>query len=43
MWEEPKKTARGKAYYARFQAWLEENGVTLHPDDFAGAPTAPSC
>jgi MGT family glycosyltransferase len=38
MWEEPKKTARGKAYYARFQAWLEENGVTLHPDDFAGRP-----
>ncbi|MFE8967932.1 macrolide-inactivating glycosyltransferase [Streptomyces albogriseolus] len=38
MWEEPKKTARGKAYYARFQAWLEENGISLHPDDFAGRP-----
>jgi MGT family glycosyltransferase len=38
MWEEPKKTQRGKAYYARFQAWLEENGIDLHPDDFAGRP-----
>ncbi|MDN3287003.1 macrolide-inactivating glycosyltransferase [Streptomyces thermocarboxydus] len=38
MWEEPKKTERGKAYYARFRSWLEENGVTLHPDDFAGRP-----
>lgn len=38
MWEEPKKTERGKAYYARFQAWLEENGISLHPDDFASRP-----
>jgi MGT family glycosyltransferase len=38
MWAEPKKTARGKAYYARFHAWLEENGITQHPDDFAGHP-----
>ena len=38
MWEEPKKTERGRAYYARFQAWLEENGIDLHPDDFAGRP-----
>lgn len=38
MWEEPKKTERGKAYYARFQAWLEENGIDQHPDDFAGRP-----
>ncbi|NUR43431.1 MAG: macrolide-inactivating glycosyltransferase [Streptomyces sp.] len=38
MWAEPKKTERGQAYYARFQGWLEENGVTLHPDDFAGRP-----
>lgn len=38
MWAEPKKTARGQAYYARFQAWLAENGITLHPDDFAGRP-----
>jgi MGT family glycosyltransferase len=38
MWEEPKKTERGKAYYARFQAWLEENGIDQHPDDFTGRP-----
>jgi MGT family glycosyltransferase len=38
MWEEPKKTERGQAYYARFHAWLEENGITQHPDDFAGRP-----
>lgn len=38
MWAEPKKTARGQAYYARFQGWLEENGITLHPDAFAGRP-----
>jgi MGT family glycosyltransferase len=38
MWEEPKKTERGRAYYARFQGWLEENGITEHPDRFAGRP-----
>ncbi|MEU6915727.1 macrolide-inactivating glycosyltransferase [Streptomyces olindensis] len=38
LWEEPKKTARGRAYYARFHAWLEENGITLHPDAFGGRP-----
>ena len=38
MWAEPKKTERGKAYYARFQAWLEENGITQHPDAFVGRP-----
>jgi len=38
MWAEPKKTARGQAYHARFQGWLEENGITLHPDAFAGRP-----
>ncbi|MBD9727015.1 macrolide-inactivating glycosyltransferase [Streptomyces caniscabiei] len=38
MWAEPKKTERGKAYYARFQAWLEENGIAEHPDLFAGRP-----
>ncbi|MFF9817862.1 macrolide-inactivating glycosyltransferase [Streptomyces sp. NPDC014006] len=38
MWAEPKKTPRGQAYYARFRAWLEENGITQHPDDFAGRP-----
>ncbi len=38
MWEEPRKTERGRAYYARFQAWLEENGISQHPDPFAGRP-----
>ncbi|WP_420803431.1 macrolide-inactivating glycosyltransferase [Streptomyces naphthomycinicus] len=38
MWAEPKKTERGQAYYARFTAWLAENGITQHPDPFAGRP-----
>ncbi|WP_225631841.1 macrolide-inactivating glycosyltransferase [Streptomyces solaniscabiei] len=38
MWEEPRKTERGRAYYARFHAWLEENGITRHPDPFVGRP-----
>ncbi|ANH94092.1 glycosyl transferase [Streptomyces sp. SAT1] len=38
MWREPLQTERGRAYYARFGAWLEENGITLHPDVFAGRP-----
>ncbi|NEA45108.1 macrolide-inactivating glycosyltransferase [Streptomyces sp. SID10815] len=38
MWAEPRKTERGRAYYARFEGWLRENGITLHPDDFAGRP-----
>nr|BFD81975.1 macrolide-inactivating glycosyltransferase [Streptomyces sp. Xyl84] len=38
MWEEPLKTGRGQAYYARFRAWLEENGITEHPDVFTGHP-----
>ncbi|CAM5293368.1 Macrolide-inactivating glycosyltransferase OS=Streptomyces tendae OX=1932 GN=mgt PE=3 SV=1 [Streptomyces tendae] len=38
MWEEPLKTERGRAYYARFHAWLEENGITEHPDPFLGRP-----
>jgi MGT family glycosyltransferase len=38
MWEEPKKTERGRAYYARFQSWLEENGITEHSDSFIGRP-----
>ncbi|MFC8567148.1 glycosyltransferase [Streptomyces sp. NPDC057245] len=38
MWEEPLKTERGQAYYARFHAWLEENGITDHPDPFVGRP-----
>ncbi|MEI5521037.1 glycosyltransferase [Streptomyces brasiliscabiei] len=38
MWAEPKKTERGRAYYARFEAWLKENGITEHPDPFVGRP-----
>lgn len=38
MWAEPRKTERGQAYYARFHAWLEENGITQHPDRFMGHP-----
>ncbi|WP_406199744.1 macrolide-inactivating glycosyltransferase [Streptomyces europaeiscabiei] len=38
MWAEPKKTERGRAYYARFESWLEENGITEHPDSFVGRP-----
>lgn len=38
MWAEAKKTARGRAYYDRFEGWLAENGITEHPDHFAGRP-----
>jgi macrolide glycosyltransferase len=38
MWEEPKKTERGRAYYAKFHNWLRENGITQHPDPFVGRP-----
>jgi MGT family glycosyltransferase len=38
LWAEPRETERGRAYYARFRAWLEENGITEHPDMFAGRP-----
>ncbi len=38
MWAEPLTTERGRAYYARFHAWLEENGITRHPDPFVGRP-----
>lgn len=38
MWAEPRQTPRGQAYYARFEAWLAENGITQHPDPFAGRP-----
>ena len=34
----------GRAYYARFRAWLEENGIDLDPDALRrAAPTARSC
>jgi MGT family glycosyltransferase len=38
LWEEPLRTERGQAYHRRFRAWLEENGITRHPDDFVGRP-----
>ncbi|MER6458724.1 macrolide-inactivating glycosyltransferase [Streptomyces sp900105245] len=38
MWAEPRETARGRAYYARFAAWLAENGISEHPDPFTGRP-----
>ncbi|BCM70265.1 hypothetical protein EASAB2608_05599 [Streptomyces sp. EAS-AB2608] len=38
MWKEPRQTERGRAYYARFEAWLAENGITQHPDPFVGRP-----
>lgn len=38
LWAEPRSTERGQAYYARFQGWLEENGIATHPDSFVGRP-----
>lgn len=38
MYADLKETERGKAYYARFHAWLEENGITQHCDPFVGRP-----
>ncbi|MGW2226318.1 macrolide-inactivating glycosyltransferase [Streptomyces formicae] len=38
MYAELKETERGQAYYARFHAWLAENGVSQHPDPFVGRP-----
>ncbi|MDK9496349.1 macrolide-inactivating glycosyltransferase [Streptomyces katrae] len=29
---------RGQAYYARFRAWLDENGIDEDPDHFVGRP-----
>lgn len=31
-------TERGRAYYARFHAWLEANGIDEHADRFVGHP-----
>ncbi|MFE2373191.1 macrolide-inactivating glycosyltransferase [Streptomyces sp. NPDC059398] len=31
-------TERGRAYYARFRAWLDENGIGQDPDPFVGRP-----
>ncbi|MER5933015.1 macrolide-inactivating glycosyltransferase [Streptomyces sp. NPDC002054] len=33
-----KASARGQAYYARFRAWLDENGIPDDPDRFVGRP-----
>ncbi|MFJ6634893.1 macrolide-inactivating glycosyltransferase [Streptomyces sp. NPDC091376] len=33
-----RETERGRAYYARFEAWLAENGIDTHPDPFVGRP-----
>ncbi|MER5304415.1 macrolide-inactivating glycosyltransferase [Streptomyces lasiicapitis] len=33
-----RETERGQAYFARFQAWLAENGITQHHDAFVGRP-----
>ncbi|GGR96309.1 macrolide-inactivating glycosyltransferase [Streptomyces sp. MBT70] len=38
MWREPRRTERGQAYFARFEAWLRQNGITEHPDTFASHP-----
>lgn len=38
LWAEPRKTERGRAYYARFGDWLTQNGITRHPDRFVGHP-----
>ncbi len=38
MWAEPRQTERGRAYYTRFEGWLKENGISQHPDPFAGRP-----
>ncbi|MFD7445607.1 macrolide-inactivating glycosyltransferase [Streptomyces sp. NPDC059909] len=38
MTAELKASERGKAYYARFGAWLAENGIDIHPDRFVGRP-----
>ncbi|MFF3686398.1 macrolide-inactivating glycosyltransferase [Streptomyces sp. NPDC002187] len=38
MFAELKESVRGKAYYARFGAWLAENGIGTHPDRFVARP-----
>ncbi|WP_328394899.1 macrolide-inactivating glycosyltransferase [Streptomyces sp. NBC_00390] len=38
MFAELKESVRGKAYYARFGAWLAENGIDTHPDRFVARP-----
>ncbi|MFD7965660.1 macrolide-inactivating glycosyltransferase [Streptomyces zaomyceticus] len=38
MFAELKASPRGKAYYARFEAWLAEHGVDTHPDRLIARP-----
>ncbi|MFF9843533.1 macrolide-inactivating glycosyltransferase [Streptomyces sp. NPDC013740] len=38
MYAELKASPRGRAYYARFTAWLTAHGVHTHPDPFVGRP-----
>ncbi|MET9429543.1 macrolide-inactivating glycosyltransferase [Streptomyces sp. NPDC003036] len=38
MFADLKASERGKAYYARFEAWLAENGVDAHPDRLISRP-----
>ncbi|MYT23767.1 macrolide-inactivating glycosyltransferase [Streptomyces sp. SID7760] len=38
MAAELRATGRGRAYYARFRAWLDENGMEEDSDSFTGRP-----
>ncbi|MGW7098564.1 macrolide-inactivating glycosyltransferase [Streptomyces sp. NPDC054838] len=38
MKEQLRATERGRAYYARFRAWLDENGIADDPDRVVGWP-----
>ncbi|GAA2445621.1 macrolide-inactivating glycosyltransferase [Streptomyces lavendulocolor] len=38
MFADLKASERGKAYYARFAAWLAANGVDTHPDRLVARP-----
>ncbi|GHE69276.1 macrolide-inactivating glycosyltransferase [Streptomyces vinaceus] len=38
MTAELRATERGRAYYARFRAWLDENGIEEDSDPFVGRP-----
>ncbi|MEU8838136.1 macrolide-inactivating glycosyltransferase [Streptomyces roseus] len=38
MAAELRATGRGQAYYARFRAWLDENGIEEDSDAFVGRP-----
>lgn len=38
MTEQLRASERGRAYYARFRAWLDENGIDEDSDHFVGRP-----